>query len=255
MFPSTWWFLRRPPPHLVAEQDLAGQPACPTCSGGRRHERGSDLRSSTFAIDDRTTPRRSHAGRLLLTASTTVLVRTVLLRVAVLMLVSGSSLLTTPTAEATTTAAERGTYVYDGLASSTTPATQQRAVAPIGRSSPRTSAGSSTFLSVPVRATKAGDDAAQRTVAALTREQDAGLKAALGDPNKFRHVFDDPGHKLDPLVRELGGRDAVLREAVLAVPRSQTGIFQVSRRVGRYNLTVRGNVVNGVPRIGTVFVP
>lgn len=74
------------------------------------------------------------------------------------MLVSGSSLLTTPTAEATTTAAERGTYVYDALASSTTPATQQRAVAPIGRSSPRTSAGSSTFLSVRVRATRGGPD-------------------------------------------------------------------------------------------------
>jgi hypothetical protein len=104
-----------------------------------------------------------------LTASTTVLVRTVLLRVAVLMLVSGSSLLTTPTAEATTTAAERGTYVYDALASSTTPATQQRAVAPIGRSSPRTSAGSSTFLSVRVRATKGADEAVNLASSSRTR--------------------------------------------------------------------------------------
>ena len=50
-------------------------------------------------------------------------------------------------------------------------------------------------------ATRAGDDVAKRTVTALTREQDAGLRAALRDPNKSRHVFDDPKHKLDPLVQ------------------------------------------------------
>jgi hypothetical protein len=104
-------------------------------------------------------------------------------------------------------------------------------------------------------ATKGADDVARRTVTALTREQDAGLRAALRDPNKFRHVFDNPGHKLDPLVRELGSREAVLREAVLAVPRSQKGIFEVTTQVGRHNLTVRGRVADGVPQIGTVFLP
>ncbi|HEX8103183.1 MAG TPA: RHS repeat-associated core domain-containing protein [Solirubrobacteraceae bacterium] len=100
----------------------------------------------------------------------------------------------------------------------------------------------------------AGDDA-RHTVTALTREQDAAVSATLRDPNKLRHIFDKPEHNLGGLTRELGGRESVVREAVLAVPRRTTGTFEVSRQVGRYNLTVRGRVVNGVPRIGTVFVP
>ncbi|MCP9492018.1 MAG: hypothetical protein MSC31_19405 [Solirubrobacteraceae bacterium MAG38_C4-C5] len=144
---------------------------------------------------------------------------------------------------------------YDARGSSTTSPLTARAAAVRGYDDARhlllaRPPAASRFL-----ATKAGGGAAQRTVTALTREQDAGLRAALRDPNKFGHVFNNPRHKLDPLVNELGGRDAVLREAVLAVPRSQTGIFEVSKQLGRHNLTVRGRVVNGVPRIGTVFVP
>lgn len=137
----------------------------------------------------------------------------------------------------------------------TTPATNARIATQVAtaasQAAPRFSASSVALR----RAAKGGTGAAQRTVTALTREQDAGLRAALKDPNKFRHVFDNPRHKLDPLVDELGGREFVLREAVLAVPRSQTGIFEVTKQLGCQNLTVRGRVVNGVPRIGTVFVP
>jgi RHS repeat-associated protein len=104
-------------------------------------------------------------------------------------------------------------------------------------------------------AAKAGDDVAQRTVVALTRQQQAGIDAAIRDPNRFRHLFEKQRHKLDPLVQELGGPEAVIREAILAVPRSQRGKFEITTRLGRHNLTVRGKVVNGVPRIGTLFVP
>ncbi len=71
----------------------------------------------------------------------------------------------------------------------------------------------------------------------------------------WRPDADPVRHKLGPLVQELGGREAVLREAILAVPRGQKGIFEVSIRLGRHNLTVRGRVVDGVPRLGTFFVP
>lgn len=99
------------------------------------------------------------------------------------------------------------------------------------------------------------DGIAKPTIGALTREQDAALNAALRDPNKLHKIFDAPKHKLGPLVQELGSREAVLREAVLAVPPSQTGVFEVTTQLGRHSLTVRGRVVNDVPRIGTTFVP
>lgn len=112
----------------------------------------------------------------------------------------------------------------------------------------------STHRTSPFVAAKAGDDAL-RTVTALTREQDAALAAAMRDPNKLRHIFGKPQHNLGPLTRELGGQEALMREAVLAVPRGTTGTFEVTKRIGTYDLTVRGRVVNGVPRIGTVFTP
>jgi hypothetical protein len=96
---------------------------------------------------------------------------------------------------------------------------------------------------------------ASRTVTALTREQDVALQAAVRDPNKIRHIFGKAEHNLGPLTKDLGSREAVLRDPVLAVPRTQTGKFEVTKRIGRNNLTVRGRVVDGVPRIGTVFVP
>lgn len=37
--------------------------------------------------------------------------------------------------------------------------------------------------------------------------------------------------------------------------RRALGIFEVTTRLGRHNLTVRGRVVDGVPRIGTFFIP
>ncbi len=104
-------------------------------------------------------------------------------------------------------------------------------------------------------AARGADDIAKPTMGALTRQQDAALNAALRDPNKLHKIFDAPKHKLDPLVQELGSREAVLREAVLAVPRSQTGVFEVTTQLGRHSLTVRGRVVNDVPRISTAFVP
>jgi hypothetical protein len=57
------------------------------------------------------------------------------------------------------------------------------------------------------------------------------------------------------LVQALGGRQAVIREAILTVSANGEGLFEVTSRVGCYNLTVRGRVIDGVPRIGTFFVP
>lgn len=103
------------------------------------------------------------------------------------------------------------------------------------------------------KAAKPADEALP-TITALTRQQDAALSAVMRDPNKLRHIFGKPQHNLGPVTKELGGQEALIREAVLAVPRGTTGTFAITTRIGRYDLTVRGRVVNGVPRIGTVFV-
>jgi hypothetical protein len=76
--------------------------------------------------------------------------------------------------------------------------------------------------------------------------------------NKVTHVFGKAAHNLDPLVTKLGGQENTFR-AVLSglngkLPSS--GVFNnISVNVGGYNVMVRGSVVNGVPKIGTMFIP
>ena len=76
--------------------------------------------------------------------------------------------------------------------------------------------------------------------------------------NKVTHVFGKAAHNLDPLVEKLGGQEntfrAVLNAANGKLPSS--GIFSnISLNVGGYNVMIRGSVVNGVPKIGTMFIP
>jgi len=76
--------------------------------------------------------------------------------------------------------------------------------------------------------------------------------------NKVTHVFGKATHNLSPLVNKLGGQEntfrAVLNAANGKLPAS--GIFMnVPVNVGSYDVIIRGNVVNGVPKIGTMFIP
>lgn len=79
---------------------------------------------------------------------------------------------------------------------------------------------------------------------------DAGQK-----PNNYRHIF-KAKHKFDDLVEELGGEEAVMRMLL-------KGVTQLGITAGRYEaclvvlgrtVMVRGNVVDGVVRVGTAFV-
>ena len=76
----------------------------------------------------------------------------------------------------------------------------------------------------------------------------------------MNHIFNNPEHKLDPLVNRYGSQeqayDAILRGTESAV-RSQgiTGIFETQVNVGSEMVTVRGNVINGEIKIGTAFIP
>ncbi|MCG3134837.1 MAG: hypothetical protein HMLKMBBP_02241 [Planctomycetes bacterium] len=91
----------------------------------------------------------------------------------------------------------------------------------------------------------------------------SGSNRSWGDaanPNKLHHVFDEPGHKLGPLLDRFGSKEAAaeaLKSAAQMLVDKQgiTGVFERVVRVGGIDVTVRGKVIDGVARIGTAFVP
>ena len=79
----------------------------------------------------------------------------------------------------------------------------------------------------------------------------------MRDENKLNHIFASK-HKLQQLVSQLGGEENVIRAVFNAsngkLPASGL-INNVPVVVNNQTVILRGNVVNGVPRIGTMFVP
>jgi RHS repeat-associated protein len=81
-----------------------------------------------------------------------------------------------------------------------------------------------------------------------------------GAANTINHIFGKSAHNLQGLVTQLGSREAAytaLYDATNAVVRAQgtTGLFQSAVNVAGQTVTVRGNVIDGVLRISTAFVP
>ena len=75
--------------------------------------------------------------------------------------------------------------------------------------------------------------------------------------NKVQHIFGKAAHNLQPLVSKLGGHEntfrAVLNAANGKLPSS--GIFKdIIVNVGGYDVYLRGSVINGVPKLGTMFI-
>ena len=77
--------------------------------------------------------------------------------------------------------------------------------------------------------------------------------------NKANHIFGKAAHNLDPLVSAMGGEEntirAVLNEANGSFPSS--GVFNesmVTANVAGYIVCLRGSVINGVPKLGTMFI-
>ena len=78
------------------------------------------------------------------------------------------------------------------------------------------------------------------------------------DANKLTHIFGKPGHGLDGVVEQLGSQEAAyqaMQKATEAAVKSQglTGLFRTTIQGGGETITVKGNVVNGVVKIGTAF--
>jgi hypothetical protein len=95
-----------------------------------------------------------------------------------------------------------------------------------------------------------------RALRALRAKNAANLAAKA---NKLNHIFGKAGHNLEPLVKQLGSREAVFNKVQSATQASVKslglkGVFQTTVKVGGQNVVVRGNVIGGVARIGTFFV-
>jgi hypothetical protein len=86
----------------------------------------------------------------------------------------------------------------------------------------------------------------------------------MGDANKHVHIFGNPRHNLDPLVRRYGSEEAAFQAIQTAVDGAHANGTLVVDAAGLYRgivdfdgylVTVSGKVVGGVARIGTAWVP
>jgi hypothetical protein len=84
------------------------------------------------------------------------------------------------------------------------------------------------------------------------------------DPNKRNHIFANPDHNLDALVRHYGGEDEAFRAIANAVDEGwqagklstdALGRYKQVFDVGGYPVMVVGRIVNGLVRIGAAWIP
>jgi hypothetical protein len=78
-------------------------------------------------------------------------------------------------------------------------------------------------------------------------------------PDKMAHVLDPEKHNLGNLIQAAGGRSEAMQQIVGSlsdgVGLPESGPFEVTRTIQGEVVTIRGAVVNGVPKIGTAFIP
>ncbi|HRK29329.1 MAG TPA: RHS repeat-associated core domain-containing protein [Chitinophagales bacterium] len=90
-----------------------------------------------------------------------------------------------------------------------------------------------------------------------TRTIDDAVGLVMRNSNDIRHIF-AAKHNLGPLVNRLGGQESTIR-AVLNAANGKlpaSGVFNnIPVNVGGQTVFIRGSVVNGIPRIGTMFIP
>ena len=78
-------------------------------------------------------------------------------------------------------------------------------------------------------------------------------------PDKMDHVFAEK-HNFDAIVSRYGSQEAAMEQIVrsLGTDISTNGprnTFVITRIIAGETVTIRGSIVNGVPRIGTAFIP
>ncbi|MGW7529788.1 DUF6531 domain-containing protein [Streptomyces sp. NPDC054783] len=77
-------------------------------------------------------------------------------------------------------------------------------------------------------------------------------------PRKLEHVIDPPKHGFEEIVKNSGGRSEAFRRILNSLGEGddlpESGGFVVDRTIDGETVTIRGAMVNGIPRIGTAFI-
>jgi RHS repeat-associated protein len=96
-----------------------------------------------------------------------------------------------------------------------------------------------------------------RVVAALTGAN-AATRAGL-DSNKLNHIFGQSKHNLTPVVKQFGSiqkAGQALAQATQAVLKGKPdGLFKEAIKVGDQTVTVKGNIINGIAKISSAYIP
>lgn len=90
---------------------------------------------------------------------------------------------------------------------------------------------------------------------AITR----GVNYVMRNPNKINHIFNQARHNLASLVTRLGGQENTVRSVLNTLNSAGnlpvSGLFERTISIGGTNVTVRGIVQEGFPKIATMFIP
>jgi len=86
---------------------------------------------------------------------------------------------------------------------------------------------------------------------------EAAVRWVMDNPSKVVHLFGNAEHDLGPLVAKLGGEENAVRAVLSALNGKlpSVGRFEETVSVGGQAVHVSGSVVNGIPKIGTLYVP
>ena len=82
------------------------------------------------------------------------------------------------------------------------------------------------------------------------------------DSNKLNHIFGKPEHNLEGFLKMFNGDQTAAYNAILRATEEYVKINNIVGRfqnivvnVNGFDITVRGNVVDGIVKIGTAFIP
>lgn len=85
-----------------------------------------------------------------------------------------------------------------------------------------------------------------------------GIAKTLANPNSISHILASK-HNLNLLLSKAGSEANIIRKLYLSLGQSgalpAAGKFEINVAIYGNNVTVRGAVVDGIPRIGTAFIP
>lgn len=104
-----------------------------------------------------------------------------------------------------------------------------------------------------------GDNGPYTAGSPLNSEQLDEAYNSASTENKMSHVLDPAKHGLGDLVDEAGGRPEAMRVIVNSLQDGDglptNGPFEVTRTINGQQITIRGAMVNGIPKLGTAFDP